>query len=194
MFPNTSRPLGFSPRGQCGLSFASRLIPVSGVPVKGLLETQRPERLLGADFGWASLRSPSCIRSATAAAPADVRTFRSFGAPRNLPCADGRMIRAVQEGADRFCCKRARTSTCSGKVVDRLADPEDVGANRPALSDASRTFARSGAQAGIRRKATVDPNCLALTDLGQVALLRFDRDPIMVRREGRYWPPQRRVS
>jgi hypothetical protein len=35
------------------LSFASRLTPVSGVPAKGLLETQRSEHLLRERFGLA---------------------------------------------------------------------------------------------------------------------------------------------
>jgi hypothetical protein len=78
--------------------FASCADPACGVPAKGLLDTQRMQHLLNDDrFGL-----PSPLTEAASAAPADARTFQSFGALRNLPCADGAMIRAVQEGADRF--------------------------------------------------------------------------------------------
>jgi hypothetical protein len=79
--------------------FASCADPACGVPAKGLLDTQRMQHLLNDDRSELSFLP---LTEAAGTAPADARTSQSFGALRNLPCADGAIVRVGQAGRIEF--------------------------------------------------------------------------------------------
>jgi hypothetical protein len=79
--------------------FASCADPACGVPAKGLLDTQRLQHLLNDDRSELSFLP---LTEAARTAPADARTSQSFGALRNLPCADGAIVRVGQAGRIEF--------------------------------------------------------------------------------------------